>query len=90
MAPLRYAAKLDPFLSLDRSPCPPTRRHPRKGRDLILPSGNLASDPGFATRHGRQAVSVPSEALGLASRGRGMVAPRESRPYIEVREPNNR
>ena len=31
MAPLRYAAKFDPFLSW---------RNPRKGRDQILPSGN--------------------------------------------------
>ena len=38
MAPLRYAAKFDPFLSLD---CPPPWRNPRKGRDQILPSGNL-------------------------------------------------
>ena len=42
MALLRYAAKFYPFLSLD---CPPPRpppwRNPRKGRDQILPSGNL-------------------------------------------------
>ena len=37
MAPLRYTAKFDPFLSLD---CPPPWRNPRKGRDQILPSGN--------------------------------------------------
>ena len=41
MAPLRYAAKFDPFLSLDCAPHPPPWRNPRKGRDQILPSGNL-------------------------------------------------
>ena len=43
MAPLRYAAKFDPFLSLDCAPRPPPWRNPRKGRDQILPSGNLAA-----------------------------------------------
>ena len=43
MAPLRYAAKFDPFLSLDCAPHPPPWHNPRKGRDQILPSGNLAS-----------------------------------------------
>ena len=42
MAPLCCAAKFDPFLSLD---CAPHALHPganpRKGRDQILPSGNL-------------------------------------------------
>ena len=42
MAPLRYAAKFDPFLSLHCAPRPPPWRNPRKGRDPILPSGNLA------------------------------------------------
>ena len=42
MAPLRCAAKFDPFLSLDcASPRPPPWRNPRKGGDQILPSGNL-------------------------------------------------
>ena len=45
MAPLRYAAKFDPFLSLDCAPDPQPRRNPRKGRDQILPSGNLAFHP---------------------------------------------
>ena len=40
-APLRYAAKFDPFLSLDCAPSPPHWRNPRKGRDQILPSGDL-------------------------------------------------
>ena len=44
MAPLRYAAKFDPFLSLECVLCPPTRRNIRKGRDQILPSGNLEKD----------------------------------------------
>ena len=43
MAPLRYAAKFDPFLSLDCAPRPPPWRNPRKGRDQILPSGNHGS-----------------------------------------------
>ena len=43
MAQLCYAAKFDPFLSLDCAPCPPPWRNPRKGRDKILPSGNLAA-----------------------------------------------
>ena len=42
MASLRCAAKLVPFLSLDCAPRPPPWRNPRKGRDQILPSGNLA------------------------------------------------
>ena len=42
MAPLRYAAKFDPILSLDCAPRPPAWHNPRKGRDQILPSGNLA------------------------------------------------
>ena len=41
MAPLRYAAKFDPFLSLDCAPRPPPWHNPRKGRDQILPSGNF-------------------------------------------------
>ena len=36
MAPLRYAAKFDPFLSLDCAPRPPPWRNPRKGRNQIL------------------------------------------------------
>ena len=35
-----YAAKFDPFLSLDCAPCPPPWRNPIKGSDQILPSGN--------------------------------------------------
>ena len=45
MAQLRYAAKFDPFLSLDCAPRPPPWRNPRKGRDQILPSGNLDHRP---------------------------------------------
>ena len=41
MAPLRCAAKFDPFLSLDCAPRPPPWHNPRKGRDQFLPSGNL-------------------------------------------------
>ena len=47
MAPLRYAAKFDPLLSLDCAPRPPPWRNPRKGRDQILPSGNPASKKFF-------------------------------------------
>ena len=38
MAPLRYAAKFDPFLSLDCAPTPSTlaQSKERKGRDQIL------------------------------------------------------
>ena len=36
MAPLRYAAKFDPFLSLDCAPRPPPWRNTRKGRGQIL------------------------------------------------------
>ena len=42
MAPLRYTAKLDPFLSLDCTRVDGGCHNPRKGRDQILPSGNLA------------------------------------------------
>ena len=44
MAPLRYAAKFDPFLSLDCAPHPPHWHNPRKGRDQILTSGNLGQE----------------------------------------------
>ena len=47
MAPLRYAAKFDPFLSLDCAPHLPPWRNPRKGRDQILPSGNLGKRLAF-------------------------------------------
>ena len=40
MAPLRYAAKFDPFLSLDCARVEGVG----EGRDQILPSGNLACD----------------------------------------------
>ena len=40
MAPLRCAAKFDPFLSLDCTTRPPPWNNPRKGRDQILLSGN--------------------------------------------------
>ena len=43
-AALRYAAKFDPFLSLDCASGPPPWRNPRKGRDQILLSGNLAQE----------------------------------------------
>ena len=41
MAPLRCASKFDPFLTLDWARV--WGRTPRKGRDQILPSGNLGS-----------------------------------------------
>ena len=44
MAPLNYASKFDPFLSLDCASHPPSNPVPKdwKGtRDEILPSGNL-------------------------------------------------
>ena len=41
MAPLRYGAKCELFLSLDCAPRPPPWHNPRKGRDQILPSGYL-------------------------------------------------
>ena len=41
MALLRYAARFDPFLSLDCARLEGVVRSPRKGRDQILPSGNL-------------------------------------------------
>ena len=46
IAPLRYAAKLDPFLSLDCAIRPPPWRNPRKGKDQTLPSGNLEGEGG--------------------------------------------
>ena len=44
MAPLRYAAKFDPFLSLDCAPraLHPPWRNPKIGRNQIFPSGNYA------------------------------------------------
>ena len=49
-----------PFLGL-HPPCPPRWRNPRKGRDQILPSGNLAWEPRW--RYGRRfgcAIRPPS------------------------------
>ena len=46
MAPLLYAAKFDPFPSLD---CATPWRNPRKGRDQLLPSGNLAAAEAAST-----------------------------------------
>ena len=42
MAPLRYAAKFDPFLFLDCVRMEGVGHNPRKERDQILPSGNTA------------------------------------------------
>ena len=56
-AALRYTAKFDPFLSLDCAPsppCPPPWRNPRKGRDQILPSGNLGALTQVATTAAEQ------------------------------------
>ena len=44
MAPLRCAAKFDPFLSLDCATRPSTLAQLKEGRDQILPSGNLVGD----------------------------------------------
>ena len=44
MAPLRYDAKFDPFPSLDCAHRPPPWRNPRRGRDQLLPSGNLEEE----------------------------------------------
>ena len=56
MAPLRYAAKFDPFLSLDCAPRPPPWHNPRKGRDQVLPSCNLeGAHPGGHVRPRRSA-----------------------------------
>ena len=43
-------AKLDPFLSLDCARVEGVGRNPRKGRDPILPSGNLAENMGEGRR----------------------------------------
>ena len=53
MAPLRYAAKVDPFLSWVSPPRPPPWCNPRKGRDQILPSGNLGSRTARGPSSGR-------------------------------------
>ena len=46
MAPLRYAAKCDPFLSLDCATHPPPWHNPRKARDQLLLFGNHAAVDG--------------------------------------------
>ena len=49
MAPLRYTAKVDPFLSLD---CARVEGGERKGRDQILPSGNIEEEgPAVLSEH---------------------------------------
>ena len=66
MAPLRCAAKFDPFLSLDCAPRP-TPHTPRKGRDQILPSGNLTqggAPHGAAQVHLRGRRGGPPEVAG--------------------------
>ena len=72
MAPLRCAAKLHPFLSLDCDP-PPTRRNPRQGRDQIVPSGNLAFERNSVVREARprerSVVSVDAKMINATSDG---------------------
>ena len=59
MAALRYAAKFNPFLSLDCAPGPPSWRNPRKGRDQILPSGNTElSQTGMTAIYGTDSSNV--------------------------------
>ena len=41
MAPLRYAAKFDPFISLDCAPTPSTLAQSKERKGSFLPSGNL-------------------------------------------------
>ena len=63
-------AKFDPFLSLDCAstpstlmpPPPPPWRNPRKGRDQILPSGNLAWRLLLREAGGGRAVEVVATA----------------------------
>ena len=43
MAPLRYAAKFDPFLSLDCAPPPSTLAQSKERKGSNLPSGNLGN-----------------------------------------------
>ena len=67
MALPRYAARFDPFLSLDCAPRPPPWHNPRKGRDQILPSGNTeqgsaAAKAGGGVRGGGRAQ--PPQAPG--------------------------
>ena len=71
---LRYAAKCDPFLSLD---CPPPWRNPRKGRDQILPSGNLGS------WRGRTLFSPRFRARG-SRRGGTQTSPRFRARFDEI------
>ena len=53
MALLRYAAKFDPFLSLDCAKVEGTGA--QKGRDQILPSGNLVAELHVSLLHVRAA-----------------------------------
>ena len=65
MAPLRYAAKFDPFLSLD---CARVEGVGAQSKDQILPSGNLA--PGHHHQLTGMRGGGPSPCLGrpLAAR----------------------
>ena len=72
MAPLRYAAKYDPFAPHR----PPPWRNPRKGRDQILPSGNTDLSQEFRREGGdcgedaecREGVSCAvADALGVVA-----------------------
>ena len=58
MAPLRCAAKFDPFLSLDCARVEGVGRNPRKGRDQILPSGTHGTTMFLAQVSGSMGLDV--------------------------------
>ena len=62
---LCYAAKFDPFLSLDCAPRPPPWCNPRKGRDQIMPSGNIG--PHFPETRMKMQFSTLSPSLSLSA-----------------------
>ena len=86
MAPLRYAAKFDPFLFLDCAPTPstlappspPPWHNPRKGRDQILPSGN--TDLEYAKQ--------PKDAQVLVPHARVRVGQRVGSPHCQPKVPS--
>ena len=58
-------AKFDPFLSLDCARVEGVGRNPRKGRDQILPSGNLDSQGRAAKDAGSKDVWMDARSVSL-------------------------
>ena len=81
MALLRYAAKFDPFLSLDCTATPSTLAQSKEGRDQILPSGNLATVTSYMRKN---TISVSAAAVWRNRRGRRTITINDGFPFCVV------